>query len=377
MPAYRLVEWEHPARLVEAPIPSPAAGEVRIRVAGNGLCHSDIGMLQMPGSAAEAIGWRAPFTLGHEVAGWVDQLGDGVAGVAVGDAVALVSPHSCGTCRYCARGLESACLNGLAGRGYGRDGGLAPYVVARADRELIPLGDLDPLAAAPLTDAGATAYHAVRRVLPRLIPGSTAVVLGAGGLGTFAVQFLRVLSPARVVAVDHSPARRSVALDMGADEAIEGIDGATAGKLLELTDGLGAEAVIDFVGIDASIAAGLRSVAVAGAFGLVGAAGGSFRGPWMGGFPKEAEVFSFQSSTLADVREVFVPGPPGADPLGGGRVPPGLGGRGLRGHGSRSAAGPGGRHSRALARGSPRLPPPAPANQPGASPIATMTATTA
>jgi propanol-preferring alcohol dehydrogenase len=306
MPAYRLVEWERPARLVEAPIPSPGPGEVRIRVAANGLCHSDIGMMQIPGAFVEPIGWKIPFTLGHEVAGWVDQLGPGVSGVAEGDAVALVSPSSCGVCRYCVRGLEGACLRGGAGRGFGRDGGLAPFVVARAERDLIPLGDLDPLSAGPLTDAGATAYHAVRRVLPRLVPGSTAVVLGAGGLGTFAVQFLRVLSPARVIAVDQSPARRAVALDFGAHHVVQGVDDDTAAALAELTEGFGAEAVLDFVGIDASINAGLRSVGVAGAFGLIGAAGGSFHGPWYGGFPKEADVFNFQSSGLRDVREVFV-----------------------------------------------------------------------
>jgi propanol-preferring alcohol dehydrogenase len=183
---------------------------------------------------------------------------------------------------------------------------LAPFVVARADRELIPLGDLDPLSAGPLTDAGATAYHAVRRVLPRLVPGSSAVVLGSGGLGTFAVQFLRVLSPARVIAVDQSAARRAVASEFGAHHVLDGVDAGTADSLAELTDGLGAEAVLDFIGIDASISAGLRSVAVAGAFGLVGAAGGTFPGPWYGGFPKEADVFNFQSSGLADVREVFV-----------------------------------------------------------------------
>ena len=305
MPAYRVVEWQQPAQLVEAPVPAPGPGEVRIKVAANGLCHSDIGMTQIPGAFVEPIGWRVPFTLGHEVAGWVDQLGEGVTGVEVGTAVALVSPSSCGTCRYCVRGMEGACLHGGAGRGFGRDGGLAPFVVARADRELIPLDDLDPLVAGPLTDAGATAYHAVRRVLPRLRPGSTAVVLGAGGLGTFAVQFLRVLSPARVIAVDQSPIRRAVAQEFGAHEAIEGIGAGTAAALLELTEGFGAEAVLDFVGIDDSITAGLRSVAVAGAFALVGAAGGTFHGPWYGGFPKEADVFNFQSSSISDVREVF------------------------------------------------------------------------
>lgn len=305
MPAYRILEWERPPELVAAPVPTPGPGQVRIKVAGNGLCHSDIGMAHMPGALAEPIGWRVPFTLGHEIAGHVDALGAGVDGVKEGDAVALVSPASCGTCRYCQRGLEGACIRGGAGRGYGLDGGLATYVLARADRDLIALGTLDPLVAGPLTDAGATAYHAVRRVLPRLVPGSTAVVLGAGGLGSFAIQFFRALSPARVIAVERSEARRQVALDYGAHDTIDGVDAHTPEAVRAATDGFGAEAVLDFVGIDESIGAGLASVAVAGAYGLVGAAGGTFKGPWYGGFPKEADVFNFQSSGLADVREVF------------------------------------------------------------------------
>ena len=187
-----------PIARVGAPAPDddggcsdPGPGQVLLRVAGNGLCHSDIGMAQMPASVGELVGWSMPFTLGHEIGGYVEEVGEGAVDtygqpIAVGAAVALVSPSSCGQCRFCRRGLDSACPNGLAGRGYGRDGGLAPYVVADAARSVLPLTTLDPIAAAPLTDAGSTSYHAVKRALHLLEPGSTAVVLGAGGLGSFA-----------------------------------------------------------------------------------------------------------------------------------------------------------------------------------------------
>lgn len=304
MAAYRIVRWGEPPVVTEAPVPDPGEGEVRVRVAGNGLCHSDIGMAAMPGSVGEALGWRLPFTLGHEVAGWVDGLGPGVTDLSEGDPVALVSPHSCGVCGDCVRGHDSACAHGLAGRGYGRDGGLAAYVVAAAPREVVRLDTLDPVVAGPLMDAGATSYHAVRRVLPRLVPGSTAVVLGAGGLGSFAVQFLRALSPAQVVAVDSSAARRRIATDLGAHATVDGVDEGTAAALRELTGGEGAQAVLDFVGVDATIAAGLASVRSYGAFGLVGAGGGTFRRPWFGGLPREADVFTFQGSSIADAHEV-------------------------------------------------------------------------
>ena len=167
------------------------------------------------------------------------------------------------------------------------------------------LGALDPMVAGPLTDAGATSYHAVRRVLPKLVPGSTAVVIGAGGLGSFAVQFLATLSPARIVAVDSSPARCDFARELGAHEVLAGVDDSTPRQLRALTRGEGAEAVLDFVGIDATIAAGLASVRTAGAFALVGAGGGTFPRPWFGGLPNEADIFCFRGSSISDARDVL------------------------------------------------------------------------
>ncbi|MFP3900470.1 MAG: alcohol dehydrogenase catalytic domain-containing protein [Acidimicrobiia bacterium] len=311
MRAYRVVRWGQPPELTEAPVPVPGPGEVLVEVAGTGLCHSDIAMSRMPADVGESLGWRVPFTLGHEVGGRIAALGTdaGAAGpgarvLAEGDPVVLVSPASCGRCPYCVRGQDSACPHGLVGRGYGRDGGLAEYVVARAPREVVPLRSLDPVVAAPLTDAGATSYHAVRRVLPRLVPGSTAVVIGVGGLGAFAVQLLRVLSPARVVAVDAAPARLEVARELGAHEVVEGVDEATGPALRAATGGEGVHAVLDFVGVDATIAAGLGALRPHGVFALVGSGGGTFRRPWFGSLPREAEVFTFQGSCIADAHEV-------------------------------------------------------------------------
>jgi propanol-preferring alcohol dehydrogenase len=305
MQAYRILEWGRPPELVETAVPEPGPGQVVVKVAGNGLCHSDATMRQIPGEIGEAIGWRVPFTLGHEIGGWIETVGEGVTTFATGDPVALVSPESDGTCSFCLRGQDSACPNGLAGRGYGRDGGLAPYVLVRSTRHVIPLRTIDPLVAGPLTDAGATSYHAVRRVLPRLRPGSTAVVIGAGGLGSFAVQHLRALSPARVVAVDSNEARLAYVTEVGAHEVISGVDKGTAAAVRRLTDGEGAEAVLDFVGIDATIEAGISSTRAFGAYACIGSAGGTFRRPWYGGLPRDGEVFTFQGSTVSDAREVF------------------------------------------------------------------------
>jgi len=294
MPAFRLLQWERAPQLVEAPVPQPGPGEVLVEVAGNGLCHSDATMRQMPAALGEALGWNMPFTLGHEVGGWIAALGDGVAGVQVRDAVALVSPSSCGECELCRAGRESACPHGLVGRGYGRDGGLARYVIARAPRDIVKLTTLDPVHAAPLTDAGATTYHAVARVVSKLREGSTAAIIGFGGLGGFAVQLLRALTPARVVAVDPNPVRLDLATELGAHDVMDDARGLP-----------GCDAVLDIVGTDATIAAGLAATKPYGSFGLVGAGNGTFARPWFNGLPRDVDVFTFQGSNIADAHAVI------------------------------------------------------------------------
>lgn len=278
-----MTDWGEPPQLVEVPDPVPGPGETLVRVAGCGLCRSDLTMRHIPAAVGAQLGWSMPFTLGHEVAGWID---------GTGEPVALVSPTSCGTCRYCVRGRDSGCPNGRAGRGYGRDGGLASHVLVSDRRALLPLGDLDPRHAGPLTDAGATAYHAVRRALPRIPAGGTVVVIGAGGLGAFAVQFVRVLTAAHIVAVDPLPARLSYAAELGAHCCVPAVPAE-------------ADVVLDFVGTDETIAAGIAAVRTGGAYGLIGSAGGKLRGPWFSTLPRDGEVFTFQGSSIADAQEVI------------------------------------------------------------------------
>lgn len=297
MRAYRMLDWAQQPRAVEVPVPAPGPGQVLVRVAGCGLCRSDLTMRGLPKVMGERMGWAMPYTLGHEVGGWAAAVGAGVTGVSEGDAVAVVSPTSCGGCWHCLRGMDNACPNGLAGRGYGRDGGLADYVLVDQQRAVLRLRSLDPHHAGPLTDAGATAYHAVRRALPRVVPGGTAVVVGAGGLGAFAVQFLRLLTAARVVAVDTNEERLAYARSIGAHDAL--------GDLGALDRRERVDAVLDFVGTDATIAAGTAAVRPGGAYGLIGSAGGKLDKGWFGGLPKDGEVYTFQGSTVADAQEVL------------------------------------------------------------------------
>src|SRR3954465_12637118 len=122
MRAYRITAWERPPELVDTAVPEPGPGQLLVKVAGNGLCHSDLTMMAIPASIGTMLGWRVPFTLGHETAGWIEAIGPGLRGPSAepageglrpGGAVALVSPASCGVCARCRRGQDSLCDAGL------------------------------------------------------------------------------------------------------------------------------------------------------------------------------------------------------------------------------------------------------------------------
>ena len=176
----------------------------------------------------------------------------------------------------CRSGEENHCLYQKAIRapGVGYDGGHAPYVLVPEARFLVPIGDLDPIEAAPLTDAGITTYTAIKSALPGIWPGSTAVVIGVGGLGLYAVQFLRQLTGARVVAVDSTEARLKLAREYGADDVVSsGPDAAE--HIRELSGGVGATFVLDCVGVNATLATAVAALSWRGRLAMVGAGGGS------------------------------------------------------------------------------------------------------
>lgn len=305
MLAFRMLNWGEQPQKAEVAIPTPGPGQVLIKVAGVGVCGSDPKMSKIPDFIGEMLNWNMPFTLGHEVGGWIDTLGEGVVGFEPGDAVVLMSKHSCGACAYCMEGADINCNEGHYGRGYGRDGGLAPYVLVKHPREIIKIKTLDPVTAGPLTDAAVIPYHGVKRILPKLKPGSTAVVIGAGGLGSFAVQLLKVLSPTRVIAVDNNPSRLKYAQGLGADAVIDSSDGAASQQLQELLGADGAAAALDFVGIDETIEMGLGCLRKGGSYGIIGSNGGSLKKDWYNALPKDGEVFTYEGATLSEMHEII------------------------------------------------------------------------
>jgi propanol-preferring alcohol dehydrogenase len=304
MKAFQFVELQKPAELRQVKVPEPGPGQVLIKIGGAGACHSDLHILETP---AGTPGIPLPFTLGHENAGWVEKLGSGATGFAVGDPVIVYGPWGCGSCPNCRVGMENYCAKAGKGQagGLGRDGGMANYMIVPSTRFLIPLGRLDPREAAPLTDAALTSYHAVKRSIQLLGPGSTAVVIGAGGLGQMAIQVLKALSgAATVIAVDMSTAKLETAKKMGADEALVSGDDAVK-RIKDMTRGQGANLVLDMVGAKPTLQMAAQISRVLGHVTIVGLGGGalpvnfhspakecSVASPYWGSIPELMEVVS-------------------------------------------------------------------------------------
>jgi NAD+-dependent secondary alcohol dehydrogenase Adh1 len=240
---------------------------VLVRVGGAGVCATDLHAIE---GLMEPAGLVPPVVLGHENAGWVEAVGDLVETVSPGDAVILYAPYSCGLCVPCRRGHDMHCerhqFTGLT-----VDGGFADYVLV-SERSVVKLPDgVDPAEVAPHADAGITAYHAVKKVAHMLGPGSTAVVIGVGGVGHVGLQLLGVLGSGAVLAVDTDERRLRLATELGCDEAIGGGD--VADSVREHTNGHGADLVLDFVGSDQTHADGMAMLARQGTYSMVGFGG--------------------------------------------------------------------------------------------------------
>ncbi len=299
MRAALLVDYGSRLQIDDVDTPEPGPGEVLIKIGGSGACHSDLHLM----SGEIPMLPSMPWIMGHENAGWVEALGPGASGFDVGDAVAVYGGWGCGHCRFCLQGDEQIC-NVMLWGGIGRPGGYAEYMVVPSTRHLLPLGDLDPAKAAPLTDAGLTPYRAVKRAVPRLTPGTTAVVIGLGGLGHHGLQFLKEMTAAKVVAIDTDPAKRQLADRLGADATVDPNAGDPIEQILAATGGQGAEAVFDFVGSDTTLAQAIGMVGRQGLISIVGLAGGSLPYSFLG-IAGEATVMGSTWGSHTELSEVI------------------------------------------------------------------------
>lgn len=270
MQAARLHTYGQPLQIDEVPVPRPGAGEVLVRVQGAGFCHSDVHVI----SGEIPVLPHLPMTLGHENAGVVAAVGEGVRAVKEGDAVAVYGAWGDGICDYCVSGEENLCPRSTW-VGLSRfDGGYAEYLLVPQERYLVHLQKLEPRVAAPLTDAALTPYRAISRALPALRPGYRVLVIGAGGLGQFGIKLLRLLTGCEVIAADLADDKLATARELGAHHTVNTRDENALHRILELSDG-GVAATFDMVGADATLALAFGATHSLGRVVQVGLAGGT------------------------------------------------------------------------------------------------------
>ena len=267
MKAARLHAYREALKLEEIDEPKVKGPlDVIVRIGAAGLCRTDLHI--QDGQWAEKSGVTLPYTPGHENAGWVHEIGSAVTNVEVGDTVIVHPFISCGLCVPCRRGDDMHCLSG-AFPGINRDGGFADFLQTSA-RSVVKLGPgLQPKDIAALADAGLTAIHAVKKAIPVLGGGTRVVVIGAGGLGHIGIQCLKAMTPAEIIVLDPSEPALALARELGADHTLK-VDGTHVEQVKELTDGLGAETIIDFVGEKGAIEDGIAMVRDGGFIYVIG-----------------------------------------------------------------------------------------------------------
>jgi NAD+-dependent secondary alcohol dehydrogenase Adh1 len=267
MKAARLHAYHEPLSLDEVDEPKVRGPlDVVVRIGAAGLCRTDLHIQE--GQWAEKSGVELPYTPGHENAGWVHEVGSAVTNVEVGDTVIVHPFITCGLCGPCRAGNDMHCLYGSF-PGIDRDGGFADFLQTSA-RSVVKLDpSLEPKDIAALADAGLTAIHAVKKAIPVLSAGTRAVVIGAGGLGHIGIQCLKAMTAAEVIVIDPSEPALALAAGLGADYTIR-VDGGHVDKVKELTDGLGAEAIIDFVGERGAIEDGIAMIRDGGFYYVIG-----------------------------------------------------------------------------------------------------------
>jgi propanol-preferring alcohol dehydrogenase len=284
-----------PLRLEDVPTPAPGPGEVLVRVAAAGICHTELHFL----SGLLDLG-IAPLTLGHEIVGRIERVGAGVPAERVGERAIVYYYVGCGSCPHCLRGDENLCDALRAEYGFVTDGGFAEYVRAPA-RNAIPLpASVTDAAAAPIGCGVTTALHAAR--IANVGLGDWVVVYGAGAVGFGLVQVAR-LRGARVIAVGRTPAKLEAARALGAEHVVRAGAEDVATRVRELTGGHGADAVFELVATKETMAASVKMLAKRGRLVFVGYSEDSFQVHPIQLVIGEQVVTASVGNTLAELRE--------------------------------------------------------------------------
>jgi NAD+-dependent secondary alcohol dehydrogenase Adh1 len=302
MKAVRLHGYHQEPVVEEVPEPTIKTPlDVIVKIGGAGVCRTDLHIID--GQWAEAMAPTLPYTIGHENAGWVHEVGAAVTNVQVGDTVILHPTPTCGLCRACRAGQDMHCVNSTF-PGLGVDGGMAEYLLTSA-RACVKLdAKTEPKDVAALADAGITAYHAVRKAIPLLFPGTTCVLVGAGGLGHIGIQCLAALTATRIVVVDRNPAALKLAEQLGAHHTVVA-DGSHVAAVQELTDGGGADVVLDFVAEEGAENDGFAMTHSGGSYFVIGY-GGALSIPTLDIIATERNIIGNIVGTYNELAELMV-----------------------------------------------------------------------
>jgi NAD+-dependent secondary alcohol dehydrogenase Adh1 len=301
MKAVRLHHFHQSPVVDEVPEPKiTGAHDVIVKIGGAGVCRTDLHIME--GQWDAAVHTPLPYILGHENAGWVQEVGSEVTNVQPGDTVILHPLVTCGLCHACRAGDDMHCENS-AFPGLSRDGGMAEYLLTSA-RSCIKLNpSTRPQDVAALADAGITAYHAVRKAIPLLYPGTTAVVIGAGGLGHIGIQCLSTLTAATIIVVDAHPDALKLAEQLGAQHTVVA-DGSQVQAVADLTGGRGAHVVFDFVAENGAEMDGWNMTGEAGSYFVIGY-GGTLHIPTLDIITTERNVTGNIVGTYNDLVELM------------------------------------------------------------------------
>ena len=274
--------------------------DVIVRIGGAGVCRTDLHIIE--GIWRSKVDVKLPYIMGHENAGWVEEVGSAVESVRKGDSVICHPLVTSGHCLACRRG-DDMHAEGSRFPGINANGGYAQYL-ATGERSLIKLPkSLAPKEVAPYTDAGLTAYRAAKKASRHLVPGEYCAIIGAGGLGHIGIQVVAALCAAEIIVVDRSDQSLQLAKECGAHHVVKA-DGNEVQAVLNVTAGKGAEAVIDFVGEGDSIARGLAMTRDAGTYYIVGY-GGKIELPTIDMITSEKSIVGNLVGTYAELVELM------------------------------------------------------------------------
>jgi propanol-preferring alcohol dehydrogenase len=311
MQSARIVEPKESLQIQELERPQATGSQVLIKVKSSGVCHSDIhlwdGGYEGPGGTflkTTDRGVKYPLTPGHEIAGTIEQMGSEARDQFQKNEAVLVYPWiGDGLCPACRAGEENLCDNPRS-LGIYQDGGYAEYVLVPSYRYLIRLDkEIDMDAAATLSCSALTAYGAVKNTEIR--PNDNVVVVGAGGLGLMAIQLAKAISGARIIALDLNDEKLTTAKQNGADDIINSKKEDPIKSVMEFTDNLGADAVIDFVNSSKTVETELQFLRRRAKVILVGLFGGEVKLNLVTMPTKAFRLIGSYTGSIADVTELL------------------------------------------------------------------------